>query len=73
MVINGVVADMTYYGRSDSSLTPEQIESIEILKGPTATARYGEAARHGVVLIRTRAAADCPEPRGGAAGGRKER
>jgi TonB-dependent SusC/RagA subfamily outer membrane receptor len=75
IVIDGVVADTAYYRRSGTSPVPDpdQIESIEIIKGPSAAARYGEPARNGVILIRTRAAADCPEQRGAAGSGRKER
>jgi TonB-dependent SusC/RagA subfamily outer membrane receptor len=34
----------------------EDIESLEVLKGPAAVARFGVAAEHGVLLIRTRSA-----------------
>ena len=36
-----------------SSLNPENISSIEVLKGPAATAQYGSAASNGVILITT--------------------
>lgn len=35
-------------------LDPDEIESIEVVKGPAAAALYGEEARNGVVLIRTK-------------------
>lgn len=35
-------------------LNPNDIESIEILKGPAASALYGTAAANGVMLIRTK-------------------
>ncbi|HEY0810902.1 MAG TPA: SusC/RagA family TonB-linked outer membrane protein [Longimicrobiales bacterium] len=35
-------------------ISPEQIESIEILKGPAASALYGTAAANGVVQITTK-------------------
>lgn len=70
-VIDGVMADAAYY-QEQGRLDELRIESIEILKGSAAVARFGEAARNGVVLIRTRGAADCSEPRGAGAGGRTE-
>jgi TonB-linked SusC/RagA family outer membrane protein len=44
-------------GQSPSRLddiTPDQIESIEVLKGPAAAALYGTAAANGVIQITTR-------------------
>lgn len=35
-------------------LNPEDIESVQVLKGPTAAAAYGSEAASGVVLIRTK-------------------
>jgi TonB-dependent SusC/RagA subfamily outer membrane receptor len=35
-------------------LSPDEIESLEILKGPAATAIYGTRAASGVVVITTR-------------------
>ncbi|PAP77567.1 SusC/RagA family TonB-linked outer membrane protein [Rubrivirga marina] len=37
-----------------ADLAPEDIESIEILKGPSAAAIYGARAANGVVVIRTK-------------------
>jgi TonB-dependent starch-binding outer membrane protein SusC len=37
-----------------ASLNPSDIESMEILQGPSATAIYGSRATNGVVLIRTK-------------------
>jgi TonB-dependent starch-binding outer membrane protein SusC len=37
-----------------NDLNPEDIENIEILKGPAASALYGTAAANGVILITTR-------------------
>lgn len=37
-----------------SDLHPEDIESIEVIKGEEAVSRYGDAAREGVILITTR-------------------
>ena len=35
-------------------VNPDDIESIEVIKGPSATALYGTAAANGVIQIRTR-------------------
>jgi TonB-dependent SusC/RagA subfamily outer membrane receptor len=37
-------------------LNPSEIESVEVMKGPTAVQAYGEDARNGVVLITTKRA-----------------
>jgi Outer membrane receptor for ferrienterochelin and colicins len=42
------------YGNSISDIDPESIESISILKGPSAAALYGTRAGNGVVLITTK-------------------
>jgi len=42
------------YGNAISSINPEDIESISILKGPSAAALYGSRAGNGVVLITTK-------------------
>ncbi len=42
------------YGSAISDLDPENIESISILKGPSAAALYGTRAGNGVVLITTK-------------------
>ena len=44
------------YGNSISDLDPESIESVSILKGPSAAALYGSRAGNGVVLITTKKA-----------------
>jgi TonB-linked SusC/RagA family outer membrane protein len=44
------------YGNAISDLDPESIESISILKGPSAAALYGTRAGNGVVLITTKKA-----------------
>lgn len=41
-------------GNPVSDINPEDIESIEILKGPNAAALYGSRAAQGVVLITTK-------------------
>ena len=37
-----------------SSLDPEEIESLDIIKGPSAAALYGTAAANGVVVVKTK-------------------
>jgi TonB-linked SusC/RagA family outer membrane protein len=37
-----------------SSLDPEEIASVDIIKGPSAAALYGTAAANGVVIIKTK-------------------
>lgn len=44
------------YGNSISDIDPESIESVSILKGPSAAALYGTRAGNGVVLITTKKA-----------------
>lgn len=36
------------------SLSPEDIESIDIIKGPSATALYGTQANNGVIVVKTK-------------------
>lgn len=42
------------YGNAAANINPEDIENIEILKGPNASALYGSRAANGVVLITTK-------------------
>lgn len=44
------------YGNAISDLDPESIESVTVLKGPSAAALYGTRAGNGVVLITTKKA-----------------
>ena len=44
------------YGNGISDIDPESIESVSILKGPSAAALYGTRAGNGVVLITTKKA-----------------
>jgi len=44
------------YGNIAANINPEDIESIEILKGPNAAALYGSRAANGAVLITTKKA-----------------
>ena len=53
-----------------NDINPEEIENIEILKGPAASAIYGSAASNGVILITTkRGRAGAPQWHGYAEGG----
>jgi len=42
------------YGNAISDINPDDIESVTILKGPSAAALYGSRAGNGVVLITTK-------------------
>lgn len=68
-VIDGVPLDNTNYGSAGtyggydlgdgiSSVNPDDIENISVLKGPAASALYGSRASHGVILITTKKAND---------------
>src|SRR5699024_10884933 len=48
--------DSGNYDRGDgiSNLNPDDIESMNILKGPAAAALYGSSAATGVVIINTK-------------------
>ena len=57
-VTNEVESTALFTGGTSSTrwddINPEQIESIEILKGPAASALYGTAAANGVIQITTK-------------------
>lgn len=66
-VIDGVPMDNTNFGSAGteggydlgdglSSLNPDDIETMSVLKGPAAAALYGSRASHGVILITTKKA-----------------
>ena len=42
------------YGNGASDLNPQDIESITVLKGPSATALYGSRAANGAIVITTK-------------------
>ncbi|MBD8347867.1 SusC/RagA family TonB-linked outer membrane protein [Dysgonomonas sp. HGC4] len=44
------------YGNAASSINPDDVESIEVLKGANASALYGSDAANGVILITTKKA-----------------
>jgi len=46
------------YGNSASDINPEDIESMNILKGAAATALYGSRAANGVIMITTKKGKD---------------
>ena len=45
------------YGNGFSDLNPEDIESIQVLKGASATALYGSRAANGVIMVTTKSGA----------------
>jgi TonB-linked SusC/RagA family outer membrane protein len=64
-IVDGVPFDNTSYGNADSgggrdlpngvaSISPDDIESITVLKGPNAAALYGLRASNGVIIITTK-------------------
>ena len=66
-VIDGVPLDNTNFGSAGewggfdmgdgiSSINPDDIDNISVLKGPAASALYGSRASHGVILITTKKA-----------------
>ena len=42
------------YGNAAADIKPDDIESINVLKGAAATALYGSRAANGVILITTK-------------------
>lgn len=44
------------YGNGAASLNPDDIESIEVIKGPGGAALYGQKAANGVILVTTKRA-----------------
>lgn len=66
-VIDGVPMDNSQLGSASqwggydmgdgiSSISPDDIESVSVLKGASASALYGSRATHGVILITTKSA-----------------
>ena len=64
-VVDGVPIDNSSFGQAGmwggtdlgdgiSSINPDDIETISVLKGPSATALYGTRAQNGVILITTK-------------------
>jgi outer membrane receptor for Fe3+-dicitrate len=58
VVIDGVVyptaPDSAGVAARLPELRPEEVDTVEVLKGAAAVARFGPAARDGVVLVRTK-------------------
>jgi len=50
-VIDGVIQDEDF---DTSDLSPEDIDHIEVIKGPAAQSIYGERARYGVIQVTTK-------------------
>ncbi len=64
-IVDGIPIDNTSYGTSNSQggfdapsgvadINPDDIESVTVLKGPSAAALYGIRAANGVILITTK-------------------
>jgi TonB-linked SusC/RagA family outer membrane protein len=45
------------YGNAAQDINPDDVESISVLKGPSASALYGSRASNGVILITTKSGA----------------
>lgn len=50
VVINGIISNESVF----KTLNPNQIKSVTILKGASATALYGSSAANGVVVVQTK-------------------
>lgn len=46
-IVDGVTTTMEFL----NGINPDEIQSIEVLKGTEATAKYGDKAKEGVILI----------------------
>jgi len=57
--VDGVMFVGPSSGRFDD-LAPSEIESIEVVKGPSAATLYGTDAANGVILVRTKRGAEGP-------------
>lgn len=76
-VVDGIPIDNSSFGTGDNlnnqvdggsranDINPEDVESVTVLKGPTAAALYGSRASNGVILITTKSG------KGAAARGKK--
>jgi TonB-dependent SusC/RagA subfamily outer membrane receptor len=49
------------YGNGFSDINPDDIESIQVLKGASATALYGTRAANGVIMVTTKSGAGAPK------------
>jgi len=55
---SGTTQNSMDFGNGFSDLNPEDIESIQVLKGASATALYGARAANGVIMITTKSGAN---------------
>ncbi|HMP98439.1 MAG TPA: hypothetical protein PKC24_01570 [Cyclobacteriaceae bacterium] len=51
-----IVEGTQYFKTELGDIDPDNIQSIEVLKGKTATDRFGERGEHGVVVIKLKSA-----------------
>jgi len=58
LVLDGVQADINYL----SSINPNDIENVSVLKGSSAAAIYGPDARNGVIVVTTKKGAGNDKP-----------
>ena len=53
-VRRGCLGDKRDFGDGIGSINPDDVESVSVLKGPSAAALYGALGAHGVILITTK-------------------
>ncbi|WP_341840592.1 SusC/RagA family TonB-linked outer membrane protein [Chitinophaga caseinilytica] len=58
---NFAVFDGADYGNLAQDINPEDVESVEVLKGPAASALYGIRGQYGVIMITTRKGSKGPK------------
>src|SRR5690606_16113266 len=56
LVLDGIPADIDYL----SSLNPNDIENVSVLKGSSSAAIYGPDARNGVIIVTTKKGSETP-------------
>jgi len=56
LVLDGIPADIAYL----SSLNPNDIENVSVLKGSSSAAIYGPDARNGVIIVTTKKGSETP-------------
>ncbi|MCP4437449.1 MAG: SusC/RagA family TonB-linked outer membrane protein [Aureispira sp.] len=52
------------YGNAIQDINPDDIESVTVLKGPTAAALYGSRAANGVIMIKTKTGKNIKKKKG---------
>jgi TonB-dependent SusC/RagA subfamily outer membrane receptor len=55
VVIDGNRVGRMSTAKLDAILAPDRIARIDVLKGETAIARYGEEGRNGVIVVHSKA------------------